>query len=318
MASYKLQVAYNQVFSTFKDIDDYINQDTNIDNEIADTLIQKLDRAFKEINTAKSLAEFVILLMARSGFSDVRNNQSAVDDTTINQNPDLPVIIDSDPQILDEVFEEYIKEEYLKPLNEDTDEYLLEQQKLDKLLVKNFMSELKEALVDKHRSMSERESKALKRIYKNVLKDPTSSTEDNGNRQVIPAPPPMPPYCIWSTSSNINSDCKKEISPIYKIRNDSSIQGKFDELNEENDLVRTLKQKNIFYIPSTEICENRDEESVTSLSQILLETQATQFITKLPPLFLHEETFIGSGENSEDEIIDNASDNKEDNENPNK
>ncbi|XP_012525498.1 uncharacterized protein LOC105830594 [Monomorium pharaonis] len=314
LASYKLQVAYNQFFSIFKDIDDCINQDMSMDHKIANTLMQKLDEAFKEIDTAKSLAEFVVLLMARSKFNDARNNQFVVDDTMINQNTDLPVIIDSDPQILDEVFEEYIKEEYLKPSDEDTNEYLLEQQKLDKFLKKNFMRELKEALIDKHRSMSERESKALKRIYKNISTDPTLNTEDNKNCQFIPAPPPMPPYCIWSTSSSTNSNYKKKNSAIYKIKNDSSIQGKFNSLNEEN-LVRELKQ-NIFDTPSTEVCENRDKESVTSLSQILLKTQAMQFITNLPPPFLHEETFIGSGENSEDEIIDDTSDNKEDNENP--
>jgi len=309
LASYKMQLAYNQVFSTFKDIDDCIKQDIGIDNKTADTLMQKLDKAFKEIDTAKSLAEFVVLLMARSGFNDLRSSQPVVDDIATNQNSDLPVIIDSDPQIFDEVFEEYIKEEYLKPLDEDTDEYSLEQQKLDKLLEKNFMSELKEALVDKHKSMSERESKALQRIYKTVLKDPASNIEDNKDNYVAPEPPPMPPYYIWSTSSgDINLDHKKMVSPIYRIRKDS-IQAK-SESDEENDLVRAMKQKNIFGIPFIEVSENKNEESIASLPQILLETQATRFITKPPP-FLHEETFIGSGENSEDEIVNNASDNEE-------
>ncbi|XP_018354890.1 PREDICTED: uncharacterized protein LOC108755939 [Trachymyrmex septentrionalis] len=314
LASYKLQLAYNQVFSTFKDIDDCINQDIGIDNETADTLMQKLDKAFKEIDTAKSLAEFVVLLMARSGISDLRSNQPVIDDATINQNLDLPVIIDSDPQILDEVFEEYIKEEYLKPLDEDTDEYSLEQQKLDKLLAKNFMSELKEALVDKHKSMSERESRALQRIYKNMSRNPVSSTEDNKDYQFSPAPPPMPSNYIWSSSSSDNNlDRRRVISSIYKIKNDnSSVHGKISELD-ENELVGELKQKNIFDKSSIEVCENRDEESVTSMPQILLETQAMRFITKLPPPFLHEETFIGSGENSEDEIINNASDSEENN-----
>ncbi|XP_011692466.1 PREDICTED: uncharacterized protein LOC105452772 [Wasmannia auropunctata] len=314
LASYKLQLAYNQVFSTFKDIDDCINQDNGIDNETADTLMQKLDKAFKEIDTAKSLAEFVVLLMARSRFSDLRNSQSVTDDATINENPNLPVIIDSDPQILDEVFEEYIKEEYSKSLDDDTDEYSLEQRKLDKLLAKNFMSELKEALVDKRKSMSEREFRALQRICKNVSREPASSTEDNKDCQIAPAPPPMPPHCIWSTRpSDINLDRRNVISPIYKIRNDdSSIQEKSDESDEENDLVRALKQKNTFSTWSIEVCDNKDEESILplpSLPQVLLETQATRFITKVPP-FLHEETFIGSGENSEDEITSNSSDNE--------
>lgn len=319
LASYKLQLAYNQVFSTFKDIDDCIKQDVGIDNETADALMQKLDKAFKEISTAKSLAEFVILLMAKSGFSDLRDSQLVADDTAINQNPDLPVIIDSDPQILDEVFEEYIKEEYLKSSDEDADEYSLEQQKLDKLLAKNFMSELKKALVDKHKSMSERESRALQHIYKNVSRDPALNTENNMNKnhQIAPAPPPMPLYYIWSTpSSNISLDRRRVISPICRMRNsDSSIEEKSDESDEEN-VRRMLKRKNTFSISSTELYENRDQEqgSVASLPQILFETQVTRFITKLPPPFLQEETFIGSGENSENEIMDNISD-EEDNEN---
>ena len=314
MASYKLQLAYNQVFSTFKDIDDCINQDIGIDNETADTLMQKLDKAFKEINMAKNLAEFVVLLMARSGISDLRSNQPVIDDTTINQNPDLPVIIDSDPQILDEVFEEYIKEEYLKSLDEDTDEYSLEQQKLDKLLAKNFMSELKEALVDKRKSMSERESRALQRIYKNKSRNPVSSTENNKDHQIAPAPPPMPPNYIWSSSSSDNNlDRRRMISPIYKIKNDNSSVHRKTSKSDKNELVRDLEQNNSFNKSSIEVCENRDEESVTSMPQILLETQAMRFITKLPSSFLHEETFIGSGENSEDEIINNASDSEENN-----
>lgn len=309
MASYKLQLAYNQIFSTFKNIEDCINEDIGIDNETADILMQKLDKAFKEINTTKTLAEFVVLLMARSGFSELRGNQPVADDTTINQNSDLPVIIDSDPQILDEVFEEYIKEEYLKSLNEDTDECSLEHRKLDRLLAKNFIVELKEALIDKHKSMSERESRALQRLHKNVSEIPVSSTEDNKDHQIAPAPPPMPPYHIWS--SDANSDREKMISPIYRIRNDyPSLRRESNESNEENDLVRALKRKNVCNIPSTKVCENGDEESVVSLPQILLETQATRFIMKPPP-FLHEEMFIGSGENSEDEILDNASDYEE-------
>ncbi|XP_011876992.1 PREDICTED: uncharacterized protein LOC105567061 isoform X2 [Vollenhovia emeryi] len=315
LASYKLQLAYNQVFSTFKNIEDCINQDIGIDNETADTLMQKLGRAFKEIDTAGSLAEFVVLLMARSGFGDLRSgDRPAVDDTAINQNSDVPIIIDSDPQILDEVFEEYIKDEYLKPLNEDTDECSLEQRKLDKLLAKNFMVELKEALVDKHKSMSERESRALQRVYKNVSRDPTSRIEEN-EKHVPPVPPPIPLYYIWSTSSSdANSNGRKRISSTCKIKNDeSSVRRESSESGEENDLVKPLKRKNILDTSRAEVYDG-DEESVASLPQILLETRATRFVTKLPPPFLREETFVGSGENSEDEIVGDASDCEEDRE----
>ncbi|XP_011632453.1 uncharacterized protein LOC105424102 [Pogonomyrmex barbatus] len=317
LASYKLQLAYNQIFSIFKNIDDCINQENAIDNETADTLMQKLDKAFKEIYTAKNLAEFVVMLIARSRFNDLRSSQSTADSIAINENSDLPIIIDSDPEILDEVFEEYIKEEYLNPSDETMDEYSLEQKKLDKLLAKSFMSELKEALVDKHKSMSERESRALQRLHKDISKNLASSMEDNANKdyQIIPVPPPMPSYKIWSTpSSDIDSDYRKVTSPIRKIENnDSSIQEKFNESNEENNVnpVKALK-RDIYNISFIEDCNNQDEESVTSLPQILLETQATRFVTKLPSSFLQEETFIGSGENSEDEIISDTSDDETD------
>jgi len=315
LASYKLQLAYNQVFSIFKDIDYCISQETGIDNKTTEIFMQRLDGAFKEIDVAKNLTEFVVLLMARSGFGKSKNDPSVINDITIDQNLNLPVIIDSDPEILDEVFEEYIKDDYLESLHEETDKYSLEQQKLDKLLVKNFMSELKEALVDKHKSMSERESKALQRIYKNISKGSVSSTEDNKNCQFIPIPPPMPAYYIWSSpSSNINSKYKKIIPSTCKIKNnDLAVQENIDDSNEENDSMRMLKYKDIFNMPSAEAYKRENEESFTFLPQILLETQATQFVTKLPLTFLREETFVGNGENSEDEIVNNSSDNINDN-----
>ncbi|KAM0732851.1 hypothetical protein ACS0PU_001012 [Formica fusca] len=320
LASYKLQLAYNQMFSIFKDIDDCISQEIGIDSETTEILMQKLDRAFKEIGIAKSLTEFVVLLMAKSGFHKPRDAQSVTNDTMINQNPSLPVIMDSDPEILDEVFEEYIKDDYPEPLHEETDEYLLEQRKLDKLLVKNFMSELKEALVDKHKSMSERESKALQRIYKNISKNSISNTEDNKDCRYIPIPPPMPAYYIWSSPlSDINLRHKKIIPSTCKVKNDDlSIQEEIDDLDENNDSAKILKYKNIFNMPSMEACKTENGESLTYLPQILLQTQAMQFTTKLRPTFLQEETFIGSGENSEDEIdnsSDNASNNNGENEN---
>ncbi|XP_029177495.1 uncharacterized protein LOC114945434 isoform X2 [Nylanderia fulva] len=304
LASYKLQSGYNQVFSVFKDIDNCISQE--IDNETTEILMQKLDKAFKEIDTAKSLMEFVILLTSKSRFSKPKEDQSVTNHTTIDQNLNLPVIMDSEPEILDEVFEEYIKDDYLEPLHEDTDEYTLEQRKLDKLLAKSFMSELKEALVEKHKSMSEREFKALQRLYKNMSKDSASNIEDNNEDcQFIPIPPPMPSNYIWSSnpSDDINSKYERIIPSTCKMKNDdSSIQGKIDD----SDSRRVLKYKNTFNTPFKEACETEDRESF--LPQILLETQATQFVTKLPPTFLQEETFVGSGENSEDEMIDNSSD----------
>lgn len=302
------------MFSIFKDIDDCISQEIDIDNETTEILMQKMDRSFKEIDTAKCLMEFVVLLMSRSRFSKPKEAQSATNHTTIDQNLNLPVIIDSDPEILDEVFEEYIKDDYLEPLHEDTDEYTLEQRKLDNLLAKSFMSELKEVLVEKHKSMSEREFKALQGLYKNISKDSASNAEDNKDCRFIPPPPPMPSHYLWSSSpsSDINSRCERIIPSTCKIKSsDSSIQEKIDD----SDPIRVLRYKNIFNTQSKEACEPEDGESF--LPQILLETQATQLVTKLPPAFLQEETFVGSGENSEDEMIDNSSDTASNEENEN-
>lgn len=320
LASYKLQLAYNKVFSIFKDIDDYVAQDSGIDNDTADVLMQRLNIAFKEIDIAKSLAEFVVLLLARSEFNNLRGgNEPVTDDITTIQCSDLPRLIDSDPEILDEVFEEYIKENYVE--HEETDEYSLEQQKLDRLLAKSFMSELKEALVDKHKSMSERESKALQRIYnKNMSQDPSKSA-DSVNKDVIPVPPPMPSYSIWSVRTNVDCNLSSRGEQVSRVNcniktNNSSIREDIDESDEEIDFMkaRKLNYKNVFNTLSSEASENNGEESRAILPQILVETQATQFVRKLPPVFLQEETFIGSGENSEDEIVDNAISDNEDNE----
>jgi len=352
LASYKLQSSYGQMFLIFKDIDDIISRETLIDKETAKTLMERLDKAFKEMGTAKSLADFVVLLMAKSEFYNLKNNTPVMDNTTINQNSDLPVISNSDPEIFDEVYEEYIKEEYQKPLYENEDEYSLEQHKLDNLLAKNFMSELKEVLVDKYKSMSERESKALQRMYKditrdlvevnagekfryipspppmpsyyiwsanndqymykNIREDPIANTKDNTNEehQHIPIPPPMPFYHMPSVSANNESNLnyKKETS-ISEIKESNFNQGKIKESEE----IEAAKNKNVFS-QSNEIYENENVESLTSLPQILLETQATRFVAKLPPAFLQEEIFVGSGENSEDEVMDSVSDD-EDNKN---
>lgn len=300
------------MFTIFKDIDDLIAQETGIDNETVEMLMQNLDKAFKEINTAKILAEFVVLLMAKSRFKELRGDRSAISGATTDEKPDLPVIIDSDPEILDEVFEEYIKEEYSELSHDETaDEYSLQQRKLDKLLMKSFMSELREALIDKQKSMSERESKALQRIYKNISNDSTMNNLGE-DRSFIPAPPPMPPRSVSSTSANnakSNSNYKQMASPERKINDSSTIEEEeVDDSSEKSDDADATKYKNPFSLPST--ADNRDEER-TALPQILLETRAMQFVAKLSPAFLQEETFVGSGENSEDEIAESTSDGDE-------
>lgn len=312
LASYKLQLAYNQAFLIFKDIEDCISQEGCISSETAKILMQNLDKAFKEFNTAKSLSEFTVLLMAKSGFNNLRGNQPVIDRTGMDENPNLPVILNSDPEILDEVFEEYIKEEYLKPLYEKEDGYLLEQGKLDNLLLKNFMSELREALVDKRKSMSERESKALQRIYKNLSENALNNENTCKNDRFIPVPPPMPPHCLWTTSSSsITRDTSHKASSSCKPMSDNlSLQEEMSGFNNKKcDSVQVLRCKSISNILSTETCEKKDE-SLLHVPQILLETQATQYVMQLPRAFIQEEIFVGSGENSEEEIVDDNKNNE--------
>lgn len=319
LASHKLQLAYNQIFLIFKNIDDCISQESSINSETAEILMQKLDKAFKEFNIAKNLAEFTILLIAKSGFNNLRDNEPKIDLIKIDKNSGLPVIFDSDPEILDEVFEEYIKEEYLKPLHEEEDEYSLKQHKLNNLLMINFMSELKEALLDKRKSMSERESKALQRTYKNTSEDTTLNNENNicKNNQFIPVPPPMPPHCLWLTKNiTFNANCEEIASSNCKVANDSlPIQKEIDKLNEECNPVESLRYKSISNISFTETHHEEDKETFSYLPQILLETQASQYIMKLPCGFMQEETFTGNGENFEDEIADNPSNDNKNSEN---
>ncbi|EFN75546.1 hypothetical protein EAI_07989 [Harpegnathos saltator] len=324
LASHKLQLVYNEMFSIFKNIDDCINQENDINSETAELLMQKLDKASKEFIITKTLAEFIILLIARSGFNNLKGNQSVINNVKINENSTLPIISNSDPEILDEVFEEYIKEEYLRPLHEEDDEYSLEQYTLNNFLMKNFMSELKEALVDKRKSMSERETRALQRIYKNVSENTTLNNENNINKddQFIPVAPSMPAYSLWSTSSSnitLNAHHKEIASSNCKIISNSlPIQKEItNKLNKECNPVKTLRCNSISNKSSTGSYEEKDE-SLSYLPQILLETQAAQYVVKLPSAFVQEETFIGSGENSEDEIVNNTSDdenNTNDNEN---
>lgn len=361
LASYKLQSSYSQVFSIFKDLDDYINLGVGIDKETAKAFMERLTQAFKEMDTAKCLAEFVVLLMARSEFNSLGNNAPVNDDTAINASSDLPVMSNSDPEILDEVFEEYIKEEYRKP--EDVDDgYTLERYKLDKLLAKSFMSELREALVDKCKSMSERESKALQRMYRTLI-DKSAGNDVNETGQRIPAPSPMPSDCAWPTTNderrmhedtvpedaaaNIEDDGSGECRHIPvppampscyvwstsgKKESDSNgeekssaweevggIKESGDSSNQEPEVVESTETgrcKIVFNRFSEETRDgNEDEGSVVALPRILLETQAARFAAKLPPAFLQEETFIGSGENSEDDEIVDGDTSDEDNKN---
>lgn len=128
------------------------------DNRLAEIVTEKINEAYKQIEMARSFAEFSSLLIAKVQHKNKKLEDSHGEDLfPIEEKYKKIECIDKDPEIKDEVFEEYIKEEYLKPLREVYNNEVVKNFKLDKLLKKNFMSELKEALIEKQKLMNERE-----------------------------------------------------------------------------------------------------------------------------------------------------------------
>lgn len=165
-----------------------VNSEKNEDSlQFVETITEKMNEAYKQIKNAQSFAEFSSLLIAKAQRKPIEDRD------TENQNENLfPITVsnnivmsfDDELEIEDEVFEEYIKEEYLKPLYESS-EGIMESYKLDKLLKKNFMNELKEALIDKQKTMTERELKALKRMYEKMQNDSNLSNTDRGKFKIL-------------------------------------------------------------------------------------------------------------------------------------
>jgi hypothetical protein len=145
-----------------------------------------MNEVYKQIENARSFAEFSTLLITKVQHKSVNNIQKLETESLfpVNDNKKI-VIMNKDLEIEDEVFEEYIKEEYLKPLYENTDMSIIQDFNLDKLLANNFMTELKEALIEKQKSMNERELKALKRMYDRVLKDSGINKIESGKYKSI-------------------------------------------------------------------------------------------------------------------------------------
>ncbi|KAK2583880.1 hypothetical protein KPH14_001154 [Odynerus spinipes] len=307
LTSNKIQLAYDYIVSMINDIDTCTDDTSITNNEVTEKIMQKMNEAYKQIDAARNFAEFCSLLITKTKHTNSKISRATPETSISNVDVNLPVVIDTEPEILDEVFEEYIKEEYLKPLYEEDQEILLQEYKLDKLLAKNFMSELKEALIDKQRSMFERESKALQRMYRNVMNN-ASDLESRNSKSSIPIPPPMP--------SLINN-----FVPIYN--NDSishnsknvSVQST-DTSNTEVFCKKTLYSNNDTNVNNLKEYTNTNNASVIKdskedsavfqpLSLKDLEQPIVQFglnISPLPLRPMNEETFIGSGENSESDI----------------
>lgn len=275
LASNKLQLAYSYVLSILQDIDNDVIENTNED--YMEKTMQKLTVAQKSIETAKDFIKFSNLFLVKLQNNDITINhlETNIPVSVANSNIHIQSIIDSEPEIIDEVFEEYIKEEYLKPSNEATDEISLYNYKRDKALFKNFMSELKDALVEKKKSMSERESKALQRMYK--IKE---NTLNNDIPQIFTSQS-ISSYNTFSLihNDNKNFDCiqKQQLNELFKKPNITKSNNKSKEnLNERN-----MNMEEKLPLP-------RNIEFSSYLSSFLK---------------VKEETFIGSGENSEDEEI---------------
>ncbi|XP_054000723.1 uncharacterized protein LOC128888101 isoform X1 [Hylaeus anthracinus] len=287
LGSNKLQVAYGHILSIIRDIDDNIYENIPHEDYVENTML-RLNEAMKDIETAKSFVEFSSLFLVKTRNENRTDNYSEMNMLAPVANSDMPVVHDSEPEILDEVFEEYIKDEYLKPLSEECDEILLYNHKRDKSLFKNFMIELKDALVDKQKSMSIRELKALERMQKNVINE----TNSDDYRYRIPTPPPMPSFDnalsieqqddTIKMQSNKSPQESKIVKPILESREDSN----------ENDLHGSLAEK-------------------TSPILAIPLPISNEFSLIFPPPFLKasEETFTGSGENSEDEVIETNNEN---------
>lgn len=274
VASNKLQLAFNDISSILRDIDnDALDTETNGDS--LETTLQRLNTAQKSVETVKDFLEYSSLFLLRAQINGSIDNRLEPFAPQSVANPNVRVITDSEPEIMDEVFEEYIKEEYLKPLSEEPDGISMYNYKRDKMLFKNFMTELKDALVDKKKSMSERESKAFQRKYKAVTNEP-----DHPPR--IPTPPPMPAF----NSRPMESDNKMSNNIIqtrpYKLSREISV-GKSMHNSEENLVLNDTTKSPIAALPLPRNME----------------------FSFLPPPFLkaEEETFVGSGENSDDDEI---------------
>ncbi|XP_015594435.1 uncharacterized protein LOC107267356 [Cephus cinctus] len=326
LTSHKIQIVYNHIMSILQDIDVY-EEIQGLESSFLESLKEKINEVHKKIDTAKSFAETSSLLIAR--MQNVNQEKLSCDEKSLLipiMTPDVPVIKDSAPQIMDEVFEEYIKEEYLKSLYEDGDDVLQEKYKLDKSLAKNFMGELKEVLIEKQKSMTERELKALQRMYKNVEVrsaaddvenvDSTDS-EIHKNSQLVPKQSQLP-VTVKNDILNpgegegegrkyhkpVSLPRKRQEVPPSELRNwadNPQISETHAKLPENLNSSRDIAVPPI--PPPLPPAANNEDVEKCPLAILALNTRVHAFFN------LSEETFVGSGENSEEELVDIELDN---------
>lgn len=301
LLSKELQSAYDSVGLILEDIDNRLSSQD--DDKLVESIKQKINEAHSKIVTARNYSEFNTLFINKFKNTLVPENIQQLDNSKLEEDDEedkmINIKFDEDPDIMDEVFEEYIKEEYLKPLydNDDDDDISVERAKLDKLLEQNFMTELKDVLIDKFRAMSDREAKAVLRQNNNQSNDkcqvnvevisslpiPPLVDEKQHICSSPPIPPPLPLVAL-------------ELQDDYCTIEDKLIRPPVP-------LPRTMKS----YSSGVEKDFEEEEEEDDELGQRFSIHMAVENI-KLPKFTMTEETFIGSGENSEEELEESDDD----------
>ena len=306
LLSRKIKTIYDITESIIVDIEKRGNLDESDDNFDAN-LATKAAELYTQIDNARNFAELNKLLLAivqRSRRSD-ENSLTELSPLLTEIEEVSRIVRDSEPQIIDEVFEEYITGEYLKPLYDENqqngEELGMENAKFDKLLAKNFMSELKEALIDKYKSMSERESKALLRKYQTNCRDGSANEIQDCSKQIhinletndsgIPPPPPFSelvsmPMEITPISAEIY---KPPPLPLPRRRPRLQIP---DRISPDDILHRPAPP------PPPPLPVEIDLPVEMERFSIDIPSISGR---KMPSFVALEEEFIGSGENSEDE-----------------
>nr|XP_033329363.1 uncharacterized protein LOC117222029 [Megalopta genalis] len=271
----KLQLAYGHVLSILQDIDDNVIKNMAEKDAIENTL-RKLSQIQKDIEAAKDFIEFSSLHLLKTQIRDRTENHIEKDVLTPEVDADIRIVHDSEPLIMDEVFEEYIKTECLKSLNDESDEVPICNSKWDKSLFKNFMIELKDVLVEKHKCMSERELKALQRMHKGTINETAS---EDVCQTLVP-------------SSNAFPTIDKSQNTADGNFNDT-VNNQINCSSEERESVKPMFENDDDY---------SDEERIPIIPIALPRNKEFSLFLSPPFLQAAEETFTGSGENSEDEI----------------
>ncbi|XP_078040179.1 uncharacterized protein LOC144471728 [Augochlora pura] len=275
----KLQLAYGHVLSILQDIDDNVIKNVAEEDAI-ENILRKLNQTQKDIVAAKDFIEFGSLHLLKMQIRNRTENHIEKDIPTPEVDTDIRIVHDSEPLIMDEVFEEYIKAECLKSLNDENDEkddVPVFNFKWDKSLFKNFMVELKDVLVEKHKCMSERELKALQRMHKDKISETAS---ENICQVLVP-------------SVNASETIDKSQIIADKVFNDK----------ENNQTNCTFKEsESIKPIFENNDDDYFDQEKFPIIPIALPRNKELPLFLSSPFLQAAEETFTGSGENSEDEI----------------